>query len=234
MSIPVLICPILNQPELLAEMLHSIDHPIDQVVIIDNGGVVDRNGLALLRPNSLNLIEPGHNLGVAASWNLGMKATPQAPWWLIVNHDITFGAGDLARLEETVNPGAAALYFMFGMAAFALTRHTLGAVGYFDENIHPAYDEDIDFARRVDLLSLPRVETGFTGTHVGSATILSNPLLRTQNGATHMANDAYYAQKWGGHKQGGETFSTPFDKGGHVGDWRLDPERLRSQAWRVR
>jgi hypothetical protein len=161
-----------------------------------------------------------------------MKVTPQAPWWLIVNHDIQFGARDLELLDAIVDPGAAALYFMLGMAAFAVTRHTINAVGYFDENIHPAYDEDVDFARRVDLLGLPRVEVGFTGTHVGSATIMADPSLRAQNGSTHASNDAYYARKWGGSKQGGETFTTPFDKGGHVGDWRLDPERLRAQAWK--
>lgn len=231
MSIPALIVPILNRPGLLDAMLRSIDHPIDRIVVIDNGDVtVDwdmGHDMALDR-----VIRPGHNLGVAASWNLGIKATPQAPWWLIANHDITFGAGDLARLEETVNPGAAALYFMLGMAAFAITRHTLAAVGYFDENIHPAYDEDLDFARRCDLAGLPRCEVGFSGEHVGSATIMADSSLRAQNGLTHTANDIYYARKWGGPKQGGETFTTPFDKGGHIGDWRLDPERLRSQTWK--
>jgi glycosyltransferase involved in cell wall biosynthesis len=228
--IPVLIVPILNQPELLDAMLGSIDHPVDRVVIIDNGDVLDEGWLTW-HPQ-YRVIQPGHNLGVAASWNLGMKVTPQAPWWLIVNHDITFGPGDLARLEETVNPAAATIYFMLGMASFAITRYTVNAVGVFDENFAPAYNEDLDFARRLDLLALPRVEVGFSGTHVGSATIHSDPALRAQNGATHMANDAYYARKWGGHKQGGETFSTPFNRGGHVGDWRLDPERLRHQTWR--
>jgi len=232
MSIPVLICPILNRPELLEAMLLSIDHPIDRVVIIDNGGVVPAVPPDLDATYEWRVIRPGHNLGVGASWNLGMKVTPQAPWWLIVNHDITFGAGDLARLEACVDPGSAGIYFMLGMATYAITRHTLNAVGYFDENIHPAYDEDLDFARRFDLLSLPRVEVGFTGTHVGSATIMANPSIRAQNGSTHVANDLYYARKWGGQKQGGETFETPFNKGGHVGDWRLDPERLRNQTWK--
>ncbi len=121
---------------------------------------------------------------------------------------------------------------MFGMSSFVITRHTLNAVGYFDENIHPAYDEDVDYSRRVDLAGLPKVETGFSGTHVGSATIMADPGFRAQNGSTHAANDLYYARKWGGQKQGGETFDTPFDKKGHVGDWRLDPERLRAQTWR--
>ena len=227
--IPVLIVPILNQPELLDRMLASIDYGVQKIIVIDNGDVVPWSTVDY--DNMFHLRLP-HNIGVGAAWNLGMKVTPQAPWWLIVNHDIEFGPGDLARLDGMVEQGFGGIYFMLGMAAYAITRHTLANVGYFDENIHPAYDEDLDFARRIDLLSLPRVEVGFTGTHVGSATIHSDASLRSQNGATHVANDLYYAKKWGGQKQGGETFDTPFNKGGHVGDWRLDPERLRAQAWR--
>ena len=224
--IPVLVVPILNQPELLLKMLQSVNVPVGQVVIIDNGDVVPD-----ILDDNVRVIRPGHNLGVGASWNLGMKVTPKAPWWFITNFDIEFGQADLRNLVNTVAPGAAAIYHMLGMAAFAITRHTLNAVGYFDENIHPAYDEDLDFARRADLAGLPRVESGFSGTHVGSATIHSDPVIRAQNGYTHGANDRYYAMKWGGPKQGGETYSTPFDRGGHVGEWRLDPERLRDQTW---
>jgi len=193
------------------------------VVVIDNGNVTDFAGPRIIRP--------GHNLGVAASWNLGMKATPRAPWWLISNHDLEFGPGDLETLDNCVDPRSDTHYFMLGMAAFALTGYTLSKVGYFDENFHPAYDEDLDWDRRAKLVGCERIEVGFSGTHVGSATIHSDPSLRAQNGRTHSANDIYYARKWGGPKQGGERFSTPFNRGGHVGDWRLEPERLRSQAW---
>jgi len=220
--IPCLVVPTLNQPERLRAMIGSVDWPVERTVVIDNGGKV---------PMDIEAIRLPHNIGVAASWNLGIKVTPLAPWWLIVNDDITFGPSDLERLEQTVEPSAAAIYFMLGMAAFAITRHTVNAVGLFDENQHPAYNEDVEYCRRIDLRGLPRVEVGFTGTHVGSATIMADPVLRAFNGRTHPANDAYYAAKWGGHKLGGETFSTPFNRGGHLGDWRLDLERLRDQAW---
>ena len=38
MSIPVLIVPILNRYDLLESMLDSINYPIDNILIIDNGG----------------------------------------------------------------------------------------------------------------------------------------------------------------------------------------------------
>lgn len=230
--VPVLIVPILTEPERLDALLASIDHPVGRVVVIDNGGVVDPLiGGRHMMPFRVDVVKPGWNLGVAASWNLGIKCSPLAAWWLISNHDITLGPGDLARLEAVVEPRANAVYYLDGMAAFALTPPALQAAGWADEMICPAYDEDLDWQRRMRLAGTVEVEAGFTGSHAGSATIYSDPRLRFANGRTHPANDAYYAAKWGGAKQGGETYSTPFNRGGHVGDWRLDINRLREQTW---
>ena len=229
MSIPVLIVPVLNRYDLLDKLLASIDYPIDQISIIDNSGkwpgptVKIENGFGIKVPK---------NLGVAAAWNLGLKASPRAPWWLISNSDIEFGSGDLRGLDEIVDPNSSDHYFMLGMSLFAITANTLYDVGYFDENFHPAYDEDLDWHRRAILAGSTRIDPPFTGTHVGSATIRSNPSFWRQNGPSHAANDAYYARKWGGPKEGGETYSTPFNRGGHLGDWRLEPQRLAAQSWK--
>ena len=37
MSIPVIIVPILNRYDLLEQMLDSINYPVDNILIIDNG-----------------------------------------------------------------------------------------------------------------------------------------------------------------------------------------------------
>lgn len=222
--IPVLIVPILNRPELLDALLASIDHPIERIVVIDNGNVVGNLP-------GVHVIHLPHNLGVSAGWNLGMKVTPDAPWWLISNHDIEFGSGDLAHLAEVVDPNVPDINYMLGMAAFAITQETLADVGYFDENFHPAYDEDLDYARRAQLVGVKEVQAGFTGKHVGSATIYADLDYRAQNGKTHPANDRYYEAKWGGNKQGGETFKTPFNMNVDIGFWQLDPLRLMRQAW---
>jgi GT2 family glycosyltransferase len=222
--IPVLIIPILNRPELLDALLASIDYPIGRIVVIDNGNVVgDLPGV--------HVIHLPHNLGVAAGWNLGMKATPDALWWLISNNDIEFGPGDLARLAEVIDSNASDINYMLDMAVFAITQETLAEVGYFDENFHPAYDEDLDYARRARLVGVKEVQVGFTGKHVGSATIYGDWEYRIQNFRTHSENDRYYAAKWGGPKQGGETFTTPFNTGANIGSWQLDPLRILRQAW---
>lgn len=223
--IPALIVPILNRPELLDAMLGSVRAEVGQTIVVDNGGVVgDLPGT--------HVISLPHNIGVGAAWNLGMKVTPLAAWWLFVNSDITFGPGDLDLLQQTVDPDAEAIYLMPSMSCFALTYGAVERVGYFDENFHPAYNEDLDYVRRAVLAGVPIVELPFTGVHVGSATIYHDQRLRDLNWITHGKNDTYYALKWGGTKQGKETFLTPFDKQGDVGDWRLDARRLADQAWR--
>lgn len=222
--IPALIVPILARPELLRAMIESIDYPVEKIVVIDNGGVV---------PADIEAIHLPHNIGVAASWNLGIKVTPRAPWWLIVNSDLTFGPGDLERLANTVSPRPA-LYKMLGLAAFAINQATLEAIGLFDESFHPAYNEDIDYQRRADLAGVPHIEVGFSGTHVGSATIFADLIYRRQNAITHPANDRYYERKWGGTKQGGERFATPFNNGFDLTYAPVDYRRIRDQAWRRR
>jgi GT2 family glycosyltransferase len=231
--IPVIIVPILNQPEMIDRLLGSIDYPVERVVIIDNGGVVDPFiGGRRATPFPVHVINPGANLGVGASWNLGIKANVTAPWWLIVNHDIEFGPGDLALLDAEVEPRSATVYKMLGLAAFAITPPAIQMAGFCDENIHPAYNEDLDWERRMVLGGVIVRDVRFTGSHVGSATIGFDAVLRYQNGRTHPDNDRYYAAKWGGAKQGGETFETPFNRGGDVADWTLDIDRLRNNAWK--
>ena len=230
--IPCLIVPVLNRPDLLLRMLKSIDHPVGQVIVIDNGDVVEPyiGGTQQLGLR-VHVIKPGWNLGVSASWNLGLKCSPLAAWWAIVNNDIAFGPGDLARLDEAVDPRANAVYYIDGMAAFGVTPPALRAAGLFDENLHPAYNDDLDWQRRARFAGTIEVGIGLTGVHDASSTIKSDPVLMHYNGITHAANDRYYAEKWGGPKDGGETFSTPFNRGGHVGDWSLDIQRLRDNAW---
>lgn len=229
--IPTMICPIINRPELLDRLLSSVDHPVERVVVIDNGGVVDPFiGGRHLMPYHVQVIQPGTNLGVAASWNLGIKASPLSAWWLIVNSDLEFGVGDLERLEQYVDSRSASLYKVNGFAAFAVTPPLIHEVGWFDEGFVLGYNDDLDFDRRVELAGLPRIEVGFTGQHVGSASIQADASLMMANAKSHPANDRYYAEKWGGPKQGGEKFSTPWDRG-DLRDTALDINRLREQIW---
>ena len=78
--LPNLIVPVLNRYDLLRRMLGSIDYPIRDLLIIDNGGkfedMFDKDELPV---KNLRVLMLPSNLGVAASWNLGIKLFPHDP-----------------------------------------------------------------------------------------------------------------------------------------------------------
>jgi len=221
--IPVLGVPTLIRYDLLQRMLETIDEPVGQIVLVDNGG-------SCPEPVGTWVIHLPSNLGVAAAWNLVIKATPHAPWWLLVNDDVTFGPGDLASLAEAMTDLAPQLVTLSGFAAFALNRGAVERVGFFDENFHPAYDEDCDYEYRCTLAEVPIVKLPSHVQHERSATV-RDPRLESYNGRTHPENTAYFRRKWGGAQRGGEVYRTPFDQGGSVAEWCLSIDRLDDLAW---
>lgn len=224
--IPVLGIPGLNRPDLLRRCLASLDVPVERLVVIDNsadGSIGDAAGGA-------QVIDPGWNLGVAASWNLIMKTAPNAPWWAIVNLDVTFAPGDLARLAAAMTPEPkVACLLRFG--AFGINRACLDAVGWFDENFHPIYCEDCDYEYRCRLAGVPIIDLPSGTQHLEGGSVALHDGHVRDNARTFPANHTYYQAKWGGPVRGGEVYRTPFDRGGWLGDWTLDPARLREQTW---
>jgi len=225
MTIPVLGIAYISQPGLFRELIGSIDHPIDRLVIIDNSP----EGDAPAPPGSIH-VATRHNLGVSASWNLVIKSNPLAPWWAIVNSDMEFGPGDLERLSGMVQPGPA-VYHLDGFAAFAVTPDVIARVGLFDENFVPAYYEDNDYHRRCGLLGVPTEQVPNGMTHVRSAVLKGSQHYQDENRRTFPMNADYYRRKWGG-LPGQETFSTPFDRGGSPAQWEFDHARLAELTWR--
>lgn len=221
--IPVLGVPVLNSPEYLYDMLDSIDYPIRKIVVIDNGDVVNRD------LGDIRVIKPGHNLGVAASWNMIIKTNPKAPWWFIVNFDLEFQDGDLGKIDEYM-AAHDGLALMNGFSAFAVSKSAIAAAGWFDENFVPAYYEDNDWNYRAKLVGVPAVELENNIRHYGSVTIGSNPLYRSANHQSFTRNGSYYLRKWGG-MPGQELYQTPFNGGGDPASWTLDVCRLVDQSW---
>lgn len=221
--ISVLAVPVLNRPDLLNRMLASVDIPVGRLIVIDNS----RDGIT---PSRGEVIRAGANLGVAASWNLAIKVAPMAPWWAIVNSDLRFAPGDLARLAEHMTTsngiGCLAEFAAFGISAQAVER-----VGWFDENFVPAYCEDTDYRRRCALAGVPIADLPSQVFHDSSSTLRSDPHLGNENARTYPENVAYYRRKWGGWI-GEEVHTTPFGRGGSVADWSLDLRRLRELGWR--
>lgn len=226
--IPALVVPVLNRPDLLTNMLLSIDERIEDSVIIDNGDVVVEPWIC----DTFCVVTMPRNIGVAASWNLGIKLMPEAPWWLIANSDIQFSPGDLATIAGSVTsePG---IWLAPWFSCFAINAPAIEKIGWFDESIHPAYHEDNDVRYRAILAGVPIVELQTGITHETSSTINSDVLYADQNSRTFPLNRDYYVAKWGGAPYE-ETFTTPFNRGGDLRPPQPDLARLRQLAWRRR
>lgn len=232
--IPLLTIPIYNRADLLKRCVASIDFPVERLVIIQNGS---EDGNVEPPPSVLHYTLIRHpNAGVAASWNEAIKFFP-SPYWLIVNNDIEFARGDLAKFHHDItnDPDLGCLYGNHGASWFGVTQMGIERVGLFDENFFPAYLEDCDWSHRADLLNVKRATVhGCTSKHgddknTGSCTIMSDPELRRKNGITHGNNFRYYREKWGGDN-GHEKFVNPFnDPYMPVASWQFRPAFRREQ-----
>jgi GT2 family glycosyltransferase len=213
--LPNLIVPVLNRYDLLQRMLDSIDFPVRDMLIIDNGGELDT--VAFPKPvlNSHVLSMPS-NLGVAGSWNLGIKLFPHDSVWTFASNDCWFGPGALERLSQARRSDITTSDTFPFWQAFAIGDEALTALGLFDEAIYPAFMEDVDMIRRADHHGVPVTRVPFVVHHDNSSTINSDPRLMGLNTATHESNRVYYHDK---------VAREDFGPGG----WSL--ERRRANAW---
>jgi GT2 family glycosyltransferase len=238
--IPVLGVPILSRPELLYAHLNSVDHDVRQTVIIDNGDVVSslemhHRFVDFPYLDAIRIVSPGHNIGVAASWNFIIKTNPNAPWWFITSFDVAFGKGNLETMVGLMEDPSPKVVRVLGFAAFGVNVAAVEAVGFFDENIHPAYNEDADYEWRCKLTGVPLISVHVEGlTHIGSATIHGNPAYERANVRTHGENNTYYRAKWGGVPFTSERYTTPFGLGGHTRESPVSIRRLARLAWPLR
>jgi len=224
--VPVLAVPVLNRPDLLAACLGSIDIPV-RLVVIDNSGTGELADVALdVRPDAI-VVEPPTNTGYTRAVNDIIRAFPHDPYWLVSNADVVFGPGDLQRLCD----GAAGWLGVNGdWRVFKLTADTVARVGLWDENFFN-YCSDADYERRCDLAGVTREFIEGTTTHIRSV-VIAEARYGADNRHSYPAEVAYYASKWGVPVRASGGFTTPFDEGGHVGDWRYDLSIVRQTHWR--
>lgn len=197
--IPALVVPVLARPELLYGMLATIDHSVDHLIVIDNGDCVDDEMVAAsaghgVLTERVSVIHMPANLGVAGSWNLGIKAAPFAPWWLICNFDVRWPVGSLAALCDIAERNRVTLTACAPpWAAFALGDLAVSQVGLFDERLHPAYFEDNDWQRRADAAGVPVYHSSVPVDHHNSSTLKAG--YEHRNSVTFADNHAWYHSK---------------------------------------
>lgn len=243
---------VLNRGDFLHRCVLSVDHPIENLVIINNSNgknqVVNSVCASLEARNFQNAalfenvkIETNKNLGCGPSWNRIMKGYPGP--WLIAGNDIAFLPGALSLFDDVYERHPAAdLIFGDGYNVFMMTPSGVEKIGYFDENFFPAYYEDVDHHYRASLAKATILGVdGFRRIHgdatspddysQGSNTVRSDPLIRQKNGTTMNNNYQYFVRKWGGTPEGPK-FPTPYNKDVPVTFWELDPElRKKNDLW---
>jgi len=193
--IPVMIVPVLTRHDLLDRMIMSINYPIKDLIIINNGAK-DYDYLPVWNQwiNKIWHMKMPSNLGVASSWNLGIKSTPMSDYWLISNFDIEWGGDSLKMFAESskvdkllLSNGAP------NWCAFSVGWKIIDQVGLFDEGLHPAYFEDNDYERRIKALNLNIEQSFIPIAHDNSSTLKAG--FQQRNDQTYEDNMNYYNNK---------------------------------------
>jgi GT2 family glycosyltransferase len=214
--VPVMIVPVLTRYDLLDRMIASINYPIRELVIIDNGAKSQT-----WEPtwnqwiSKIWHLKMPNNLGVAGSWNLGIKSTPMADYWLISNFDVEWGGDSLKMFTELSHPEK--LVLSNGTpewCAFSIGWEIVDKVGLFDEAFHPAYFEDNDMQRRIENKGMEVVKSFIPIAHDNSSTLQAG--FKQLNEQTYYNNYDHYR-----FKQNYNDFSE--------GGWQI--RRRRQNSW---
>lgn len=220
----ILIVPVLNRYDLLKRMIESIDTEVDHLLIIDNGRyrlneqvpfweAIWENDFIL----NDSVLHMPTNLGVAASWNLGIKCFPNEKFWTITSADTVFLPGALEALFSASAPNRLTLTDSFPYyQAFSVGEELVQKVGLFDESIYPIYFEDNDYQRRVEHAGYEVHRASVPVAHDNSSTIKSDPHFQQRNGQTFSSNERYYNDK---------VSRADYSEG----RWNL--ERVRANSW---
>jgi hypothetical protein len=188
-----------------------------EIIIVDNSGglntpfIQERVDQLSKEYTFRNQVIPNENC-VAGAWNKIMQNAWYANAVVIANDDIKPDAEMLQHFQsDRFYPFVCGNSQHNAFSVFMLRRDIWEKVGPFDEEFKPAYFEDNDYARRMELAGIPRyVDSRIQFDHVVSATFkqLSGAALDAHH-INFRKNRDYYIRKWGG-LPGKETYLKPF------------------------
>lgn len=210
-----------NQPDLLRKLVDTAmewtDHWIEFHLFRHSrikDVVLTCDEIVRSYPDHVLYYPYGFNRGVATSWNdaLTMMQMSDCDVMILCNDDIYFTEGDIDKIVAAAMEQRQA-YAIFcagynayhktninchGMSCFAMQPIAIETIGYYDENFFPAYNEDVDYARRAARSGLvPFIVSDTNIWHRGSAAITDSKELGQQNYITHGLNNEYWKNKWG-------------------------------------
>jgi GT2 family glycosyltransferase len=193
--IPVMVVPIINRYDYLDTMIKSINYPVKDLIIIDNGASSNEWTPTWSQwVGKIWHLKFPHNLGVPASWNLGIKSFPMSDYWLVCNSDVEWGGESLKMFAEQSDPSKIVLSNApAAWCAFTIGWKVVDEVGLFDENFYPIYFEDNDYEARARVKNIEVISSFIPVAHENSVAIKNG--YADQNVRTYESNSEYWQHK---------------------------------------
>jgi GT2 family glycosyltransferase len=249
-KIGVIIISYNADPEPLFNSLKSKRHDVRPYIFLHSQDVGLKGKLSeITAATGARYFPYGVNRGVARSWNEGLSRSfnDGNDATLLINDDLFFyrdgfdAFADFVLSESRRVPefGTISLYGLDtgtsgsvgagkfyqrphwqGAACMAIGRNAIETVGYFDQNFWPAYFEDADYFRRLELSGIPNLwDERILVEHNRSQTVRADFLLKQLHDERIRRNERYYIRKWGGLRgwggpeepPGQEFFTHPFN-----------------------
>lgn len=198
--------PTLNRKDLLEPSLseYKRDFPYTDIHVVDNGKQdIFEFGAFKVYPQDVNL-------GVAGSWNyLCDIIFKNNDYALIVNDDVYLGyaIGEISEVLQSDHYGF--IQSEHNWSVFLISKEVYERVGKFDEFFYPAYYEDSDYIRRMELSGVKRVIDKRLNPKDAKQSQTYEKAPELVNKALKDSKDRY-VRKWGGLPMM-ETFTLPFD-----------------------
>jgi GT2 family glycosyltransferase len=193
--IPVVGFATLKRFDLADRLLASIDYPVEHLVVVDNSGTASWNPVKPDFVVNMWVIRVPYGLGLVGAWNLIIKSTPYAPYWILINDDAWFAAGALKTIVENVDVNA--LNFLQcepKWSAPVFGQGMVDKVGLYDERFYPLYFDDNDLERRVRHHGVPIKSIPAVVHHENSSTLNSG--YHSFNNKTFSKNEALFVDKF--------------------------------------
>ena len=170
--IPVLGFATVSKFDLADRLVKSIDYPVEHLVVIDNSGFGKYQPPANGFVKNVWVLPIPFGLGLVGAWNLVVKTTPYAPYWLLVNDDAWFEAGALQAIAENADPTTINHPKVNPhWSAIVLGEKVVQDVGLYDERFYPLYFDDNDYERRIELAGFIPKEIDAVIHHDNSASL---------------------------------------------------------------
>lgn len=204
--------PFLNRPDLLEKAIRTAKMVSDAIFIMDNsaeGVPLDDPAVRVLRP------WVPYSFTQSQNWARKHAIENNCTHYYYLHSDCEAAEETCTGLrekvqqllEEKVRWGVVYTYYD---TLCAYSVDCMKEIGEWDNNF-PNYFTDNDYYRRMDLAGFQRVETHLPTSHVGSASINSDPVVKLQTGITFPLHARLYVEKWGG-EPGKERFKAPYGR----------------------